>query len=89
MRWMFTTFEERRRLEALSAAELQAHQLSRLNALLRQILPQNAFYAEKLGTSRQLESLAELEQVPFTFKQELLSPREDELALNLTWPAER
>lgn len=90
MRWMAqTTQTERRRLESLTPPELEAHQLQRLNALLARVLPANRFYAEKLGSARQLESLAELEQLPFTFKAELLDPPPGALATNLTHEPQR
>ena len=38
-----TTWQERRRLETLGPAALAEHQLSRLNALLAKILPDNRF----------------------------------------------
>lgn len=83
------TYDERRRLESLPAQSLQAHQLAKLNALLEAILPANQFYAQKLGPARRLESLAELEQLPYTYKEELLTRRDDGLAANLTFPRER
>jgi phenylacetate-CoA ligase len=66
-------------------------QLSRLRAGLAEILPRNAFYARKLGSSPpRVDSLADLTALPFTTKQELL---EDQLAAlpygtNLTYPLE-
>lgn len=95
-----TTFDERRRLEALSGPQLAAHQLGRLNALLKAILPQNRFYAQKLASVISAEALADpkgplhsLDQVcalPFTFKEELLpvDPAQH-TAGNLTWPIDR
>ncbi len=79
-----TTFAERRRQEALGAKQLAAHQLRRLNRLLKAILPQNRFYANKLAhlpaealadADGPLRSLDELADLPFTFKDELLSCR--------------
>lgn len=94
-----TTFDERRRLESLDSAPLAAHQLGRLNALLKAILPQNHFYADKLSqipadalrsAGGPLESLDELKQLPFTFKDELLNPlHPGDLAANLTFPQDR
>ena len=83
-----STFEQRRRLESLPPEELEAHQLRRLNELLAAMLPHNQFYARKLGDRRQLDSLDELDQLPFTFKEEL-SSRNGDLAANLTWPLDR
>jgi phenylacetate-CoA ligase len=80
---------ERRRLESLAPPELEAHQLARLNALLARVLPANRFYAQKLGPARQLATLAELEDLPFTFKNELLDPPPEALAANLTYPQQQ
>lgn len=94
-----TTFEERRKREAFDEQSLEQHQLARLNRLLKTILPQNRFYAEKLAkiSAEQLQSadgplgsLDELAELPFTFKEELVSSRHaGELAANLTFPIER
>lgn len=86
----FSTASERRRLESLSRTELEQHQLSRLNALLNQVLPANQFYAHKLARmKRPVESLAEFAQWPFTFKEELISPASgSDAANNHTWPRE-
>lgn len=85
------SFTERRRLESLPAADLERYQLARLNAMLDAILPHNRFYASRLAdVSRPIKSLSELADIPFTFKEGLLdSPSTDELANNLTYPAER
>ncbi len=82
---------ERRRLQSLSPEDLEQHQLARLNALCDQILPHNAFYAEKLADiSRPVRSLDELESWPYTFKEELQSARASgELAANLTFERSR
>src|SRR6187549_2784781 len=94
-----TTFDERRRLESLDRGPLAAHQLGRLNTLLKAILPQNRFYADKLSqisadalrsTDGPLAALDELKQLPFTFKDELLNPlHPGDLAANLTFSQER
>ncbi len=63
---------DRARLSALEPSELEAHQLARLNQLLDQVLPHNAFYAAKLAdVPRPLRSLEQLDQLPFTYKSEL------------------
>src|SRR5262245_46232404 len=86
-----TNFENRRRLESLSADLLAAYQLERLNEMLEVILPANRFYADKLGSIyRPLTSLEQLAELPFTFKEELVSGEHgSELAANLTYPADR
>lgn len=43
-----TTLAERQRLESLEPSALEQLQLERLNQMLRQILPRNRFYADKL-----------------------------------------
>lgn len=86
-----TTHKERRRLEGLDRPALQALQLEKLNRLLRDILPHNRFYAEKLSNVKlPLTSLDQLAELPFTFKQELaLDLPNHEFAANLTYPIER
>lgn len=63
---------ERRALEAL--------QLARLRQLLAEILPRNRFYAAKLSAhgvrAESLHSLADLAQLPFTTKEELVRDQE-------------
>ncbi|MCO6046465.1 phenylacetate--CoA ligase family protein [Aeoliella sp. ICT_H6.2] len=85
-----TTPEQRRQLESLDRPALEAFQLDRFNALLQRILPANEFYAQKLaGSPQQLESLAELAQLPFTVKDELLPTSEQPpQPKNLTYPLE-
>jgi phenylacetate-CoA ligase len=86
-----TSSEDRRRLESLDRAALERHQLARLNELLAKILPGNRFYADKLATIRlPLESLDDLAQLPYTFKDELLGPPgSGGFAANLTFPREQ
>jgi len=85
------SYEERRRLEQLAPTELAAHQLARLNSLVARMLPHNRFYASKLADVRfPLRSLDELEQLPFTFKDELQDMvGSGEYAANLTFPIDR
>ncbi len=94
-----TSYEQRRALESLGPAERGEQQRVRLNQLLKAILPHNRFYSEKLSmlspaalSSPQgpLDSLAAVQQLPFTFKDELLSrPQGGDLAANLTFPQQR
>jgi phenylacetate-CoA ligase len=88
---MTSAVENRRQMESLDRAALERHQVSRLNALLDQILPQNRFYAEKLaGIRRPIRSLGEMREWNFTFKQGLISRHEGpDRAANLTWPVDR
>ena len=50
--------QERRSYEVLDRAAIQASQLKRLNQLLDIILPENQFYAEKLGGQLKLDDLS-------------------------------
>lgn len=63
-------------LETASRQRIEAHQVSRLQLGLAQILPHNAFYREKLlqGTaSPTIARLEDLASLPFTTKSELLA----------------
>ena len=81
-------FQERRQFELLSREELSALQLSRLNEMLRQILPANRFYAEKFkNTSLPLNSIGDLASLPFTTKAELQA--EGDFAANRTYDLDR
>jgi len=86
-----TTYQQRRDLERLDGSELAKLQLAKLNELLAIILPHNAFYASKLsGVQLPLNSLADLDQLPFTFKDELIRSSSDGgFATNLTYPVEQ
>jgi phenylacetate-CoA ligase len=86
---MATAFsDDRRRTMQLDRNALAALQLQKLNRLLAEVLPHNAFYQRKLaGYPRQLESLQQLADLPMTTKDELQSAGGDEpFAANLTWP---
>lgn len=83
--------ESRNQIRKLSAEDLFELQLGKLNELLSQVLPENRFYAEKFSeTPTRLLSLDDLQELPYTFKDELveLGPHQD-LAANLTFPRER
>lgn len=86
-----TSAADRRRLESMSRDELERYQLGRLNALLDTVLPDNEFYAQKLARIKSpVESLSELADWPFTFKEELIgSPSDGDVANNITWPRDR
>ena len=87
-----TTHQDRRRLTQLSREDLARHQLARLNELFTEVVPHNRFYAEKFGRVNclPLQSLDQLAQLPFTFKDELATaPHDGEFAANLTYPLER
>jgi phenylacetate-CoA ligase len=84
------TFHDRRKLETLEPWALRQHQIARLNALLASILPTNRFYAEKIdGLQLPIDAFAALDQLPYTFKEELIDRRHNgDLAANLTYPAD-
>lgn len=86
-----STFAHRRSLETMDIGQLERHQLARLNQLLAAILPHNRFYADKLrGLELPLTSLEGLQQIPYTFKEELLAGQQPgDYAANLTWPPQR
>jgi phenylacetate-CoA ligase len=69
--------------------------LERLQRLLAEILPRNAFYAAKLrdvggnGSGGGIESLADLAAWPCTSKEELVAVAEAARPANLTWPVDR
>jgi len=85
-----TSFDDRRRLERLDAANLACLQLDRLNRLLAAILPENRFYAAKLaGLRLPLRSLDQLNDAPFTHKDELAQTDPGGLAANHTYPLAR
>ena len=84
-----TTYDQRRDLEQLDATALADHQLVRLNQLLSQILPHNRFYADKLAARETpLKSLDELNEFPFTNKNELVVGEHGWAPVNLTYPVE-
>ena len=78
-------------LQSATRAEIEQHQLQRLNHLLAEILPANNFYREKLGAADlQLHDLSELVDLPFTTKLELISNNSaPNSAVNLSYAAEQ
>jgi phenylacetate-CoA ligase len=73
-------------------APIEALKLERLRGLLREVLPHNAFYAAKLSRVADpagLESLADLADWPFTFKDELVEAAAAGRPGNLTWEPAR
>jgi phenylacetate-CoA ligase len=78
-------------LETLDREGLRRHQLSRLQALLDEVVPDNAFYTRKLGGRPTLNSLDDLAQLPFTTKAELADDQAQHppFGSNLTYPLER
>ena len=82
---------ERRSIEQLDSAALRSYQLARLNQMLSQILPQNRFYADKLGQVKlPLADWQAFQHWPYTFKEELQSNLRPGLAADhWTYPLER
>jgi phenylacetate-CoA ligase len=85
------SFDQRREYERLDRSALAELQLRKLNELLADVLPANAFYAQKLsGCPRRLDRLEDLALLPQTTKEELQSASSREpLATNLTYPVDR
>lgn len=84
-----TSAEQRRFLEGLDRQALELLQISKLNALLSRIFPQNRLYAEKLrNLALPLKSLDDLRNLPFTTKDELTSDGSEEYAANRTYGLE-
>jgi phenylacetate-CoA ligase len=78
------------RSEPMTRDALDAFKLDRLRHLLGEVLPHNTFYTNKLGRlASSLESLEELVEWPFTFKEELVTAEFDVIPGNLTWPVDR
>src|SRR5262245_55344629 len=82
---------QRQRLESLDRPALEAYQLERLNRVLAEVLPRNAFYAEKLaGAKLPLASFEEFRRLGFTYKENLQDHGPGRLpGVNLTYPLER
>jgi len=79
-------------LEQLPRAELERHQLLRLQDLLAEVTAHNRFYSEKFSQvdGLPLTSLEQLESLPFTFKDELVTGAHgDEFAANLSYQIDR
>lgn len=87
----FTSFDERRQIEALDRSRLERLQLEKLNRLLAEILANNEFYQRKLsGCPTCLDSLAQLAELPLTTKEELQPAAGDATySANLTYPIDR
>jgi phenylacetate-CoA ligase len=83
--------EDRRRVAQLDRPALEKLQLEKLNRLLAEILPHNAFYQRKLADCpTRLENLEQLASLPLTTKDELQPPPGEELfAVNRTFPLDR
>jgi phenylacetate-CoA ligase len=85
------SFEERRRLANMDRPALASLQLEKLNRLLSEVLPRNAFYRSKLqDCPTQLQSLDQLAELSQTTKEELQPESDDEpFAANRTYDLDR
>lgn len=74
--------------ETWTDAERRAHQRTRLDAMLREVLATNAFYRRKLGAT---VSLDDWDALPFTTKSELSADQDEHppYGTALTYPLER
>jgi phenylacetate-CoA ligase len=87
---MDSSFASRRQLERLDPQALQQLQVRRLNGLLRRILPENRFYAEKLrGCPAAVDQIQQMQDWPLTQKHELQPAADGEPAKYLTYSAEK
>jgi len=78
---------QRRRLRSLDREGLRRYQLERLNQLLAVVLPSNRFYSQRLGeVPLPLDSLEQLDLLPFTHKHELAGDGDAPFAANRTYP---
>jgi phenylacetate-CoA ligase len=85
------SIDERQRILQLDRTALASLQLEKLNRLLSEVLPRNAFYRSKLqDCPAQLQSLDQLAELPQTTKEELQPESDDEpFAANLTYDLDR
>ena len=84
------TEADREKISSLDRPALQNYQLDRLNQLLRDILPQNQFYACKLsGQKLPFEGIGDLANIPFTTKHELVGDDLQGGAANRTFAVEQ
>ena len=84
------TKADREKISSLDRPALQNYQLDRLNQLLRDILPQNQFYARKLSEQKlPLKRIGDLANIPFTTKQELVGDDLQGGAANRTFAVEQ
>jgi phenylacetate-CoA ligase len=80
-----------RETETLERHRLRALQLERVQAMLDEVLPRNAFYAAKLGAHTHVQSWEQFERLPFTTKAEIAHDQERQppYGSNLTYPIEQ
>ena len=84
------TEADREKIRSLDRPALEVYQLERLNQLLREVLPQNKFYAKKLsGLKIPIERISDLSKLPFTSKEELVGDDPHGWARNRTFEIEK
>ncbi len=85
-----TPHADREKIRSLSRPALEVYQLERLNHLLEEVLPQNEFYTKKLsGLKLPIEQIANLSNLPFTTKDELVGDDPHGHAANRTFQIEQ
>jgi phenylacetate-CoA ligase len=77
--------------ETLPRHELRDLQLGRVQALLTEVLPRNAFYARKLGARCQVRTWDDFARLPFTTKAEIASDQLESppFGTNVTYPLDQ
>jgi phenylacetate-CoA ligase len=85
-----------RTIETACSEELAAHQLSRMQVLVKELLASNQFYGTRLRDAgltdaRLLQSLEDLKSLPLTHKSDLVGDQETNppFGTNLTFPLDR
>lgn len=87
---MMSSLNERKRLRQMDGEALASFQVAKFNELLRRILPHNRFYATKLASARKpIDCLTDLQDFPYTTKDELVESKSGGFAANLTYPFEQ
>ena len=83
-------------IETADRNNLRAHQLTQMQALLKELLASNPFYGARLrdagfGDARLFQSLEDLRSLPFTSKSHLVEDQEAHppFGTNLTFPLDR
>ena len=85
-----------RTIETAKREDLDTHQMSRLQTLLKELLASNPFYGTRLRDAgftdaRMLRTLADVKLLPFTYKSQLVEDQEEHppFGTNLTFPFDR
>ena len=88
---MISDIKHRTQISTSEPDQLAEYQLARFNQLIEAILPANSFYGQKLhDIAFPLESLDQLESLPFTTKNDLIEESQHPgFAANLTHPIDQ